>query len=83
MFDDDITPDLAAEYAEALSRLPLPASCRRTLIAASAEEHRYAEAHRKSSDVQRARRHQNRAARLRRSASLAEVRSVELLAEAR
>lgn len=80
---DDISKDLATEYAEALSRLPLPQPVVRSLIAASANEHRYAEAHRKSSALQHARRHQHRAARLRRTASLAEVRSVELLAEVR
>lgn len=80
---DDISQDLAAEHAEALSRLPHPAPVVRSLLTASAHDHRYAEDHRKSSQDQRARFHGPRAARLSRTAAIAETRAAELLAEVR
>lgn len=81
----DIEESLAAEHETVLAALPvpMPPACIRSLIAASTHDHRYAESHRKSSHALRARRHTGRAARLSRSADVAQDRAAELLAEVR
>lgn len=66
-----------------VSTAALPAAGIRSLIAASAHDHRYAEIHRKSSNNHRARHHQYRAGRISRAAAIAEARAAELRAEAR
>lgn len=82
---DDVTAEMATEHADVLAALPRPLSpvCVRSLLAASAHDHRTAESHRKSSLSQRAGHHFARAARLIRSATIAEDRAAELLAEVR
>lgn len=81
----DIEESLAAEHQTVLAALPvpMPPACIRSLIAASAHDHRYAETCRKSSVSERAGHHFARAARLSRSAAIAEDRAAELLAEVR
>lgn len=81
---DDVTADQLAEHAQALAALPQPLSpvCVRSLLSASAHDHRYAEDHRRSSRSQRARL-TSRAARLSRGAAIAEDRAIELRDEVR
>ena len=80
MFD---VPTHAPAIDPLVSTGPLPAAGIRSLIAASAHDHRYAEIHRKASNNHLARHHQHRAGRISRAAAIAEARATELLAEAR
>lgn len=61
----------------------LPPACVRSLRAVSAREHRYAEAHRKSAQVQRSQAYQPRSDRLNLIAVRAKSRASEIAREAR
>lgn len=61
----------------------LPAACVRSLRAASARDHQFAESHRRSSERVRTCAWQNRASRIRTAAHKAAARAADLLAEAR
>lgn len=81
----DLPHDLADDHAAALAAIPVPMTpaCVRSLRTAHAREHIYAEAHRKSGQVQRSRQHNPRADRLTRIALRADARVADLAAEVR